>query len=366
MLQASLSAALPNPREGDQGRAGQSPRSDEPFARRDSRGLRQVRLDRRRHRARKNDLFRLQEDARKALHVLAGVRHLRRARARSRQDHVLRGAGRAARALQADPRQIQGLRRHPEGQRIPVAALHAVRAVRHAAGSADPHARHAPYRRSGRRGALALQGRRRTRPGGGAARNVALAAKPARDPVGVGRLEGIFGAHQGRPFPRRDLRVHAEGQDHGAAARRDRGGFRVWRAHGHRPPLRRCADQLRALAAAHRAQEWRPYRDPDIPDGATESLVAVVRLDRQSAFAHPPLPEGPAAEGIRGTGRAAAQPGAGDAQGRAGIHHVGPLGGRRQRVRHQDAHRNPRRYRTRQAPVVRRRAGANQDRRQGR
>ena len=93
----------------------------------------------------------------------------------------------------------------------------------------------------------------------------------------VGRLEGIPRAHQGRPLPRRDLRVHAEGQDHGAAARRHRGRLRLRRAHRHRPPLRRGAHQLRAAAAAHRAEERRPRRDPDLADRAAESVVAVVR-----------------------------------------------------------------------------------------
>ena len=40
--------------------------------------------------------------------------------------------------------------------------------------------------------------------------------------------------------------------------------FAYARAHRHRPPLRRGADQLRAAAAAHRAQERRPRRDPDV------------------------------------------------------------------------------------------------------
>ena len=75
----------------------------------------------------------------------------------------------------------------------------------------------------------------------------------ARDPVRIARLEGIPRARQGRPLPRRDLRVHAEGQDHGAAARRHRRGLRLRRAHRHRPPLRRGAHQLRIAAAAHRA-----------------------------------------------------------------------------------------------------------------
>ena len=42
------------------------------------------------HRPREDDLLGLQEDAREALHVLAGVRHLRRARAGARHDRVLR------------------------------------------------------------------------------------------------------------------------------------------------------------------------------------------------------------------------------------------------------------------------------------
>ena len=46
---------------------------------------------------------------------------------------LLRGARRAARALQADPGQVQGLHRDPEGQRLPVAAHDAGRPVRHAA-----------------------------------------------------------------------------------------------------------------------------------------------------------------------------------------------------------------------------------------
>ena len=93
----------------------------------------------------------------------------------------------------------------------------------------------------------------------------------------VARLEGVPREHQGRPLPRRDLRVHAEGQDHGAAARRDRGRLRLRRAHRHRPPLRRRAHQLRAAAAAHRAEERRPRRDPDLADRAAQSVVAVVR-----------------------------------------------------------------------------------------
>ena len=158
-------------------------------------------------------------------------------------------------------------------------------------------------------------------------RDAPLAAEPARDPVRIARLEGIPREHQGRPLPRRDLRVHAQGQDHGAAARRDRGRLRLRGAHRHRPPLRRRADQLRADAAAHRAEERRPGRDPDLAHRAAEPVVAAVRRHRQGALAHPPLPQGPAAEGIGGARRADAGAGAGHAQGRARGDHLGALGG---------------------------------------
>ena len=55
-----------------------------------------------------------------------------------------------------------------------------------------------------------------------------LAADAARDPVASrGDSAGVPRARQGRPVPRRGLRVHAEGQDPGAAARRDRRRLRL-------------------------------------------------------------------------------------------------------------------------------------------
>ena len=65
-------------------------------------------------------------------------------------------------------------------------------------------------------------------------------------------------------------------------------------------------------------------------------------------------------------GRAAAEPGARDAQGRARGDLVGPLGSARQGIRREEPARHPRRHRARQAAVVRRRAGADQGARQGR
>ena len=86
--------------------------------------------------------------------------------------------------------------------------------------------------------------------------------------------------------------------------------------------------------------------------------------DGQGALADPPFPQGTAAEGVGGAGRAAARPGAGHAQGRAGDDHVGALGGAAEGIRREEPARHPRRHRARQAPVVRRRAGADARRRQ--
>ena len=88
---------------------------------------------------------------------------------------------------------------------------------------------------------------------GGAEQHAQVAAVADRDPVRERRLGRVPRAREGRPLPRRGLRLHAQGQDHGAAARRDRRRLRLRGAHRHRQPLRRGQDQRRAGAAAHRA-----------------------------------------------------------------------------------------------------------------
>ena len=60
-----------------------------------------------------------------------------------------------------------------------------------------------------------------------------VAAVPARHPGRDARLDRVPRARQDRPVPRRGLRLHAQEQDPGAAARRDAGGLRL------RHPLRR-------------------------------------------------------------------------------------------------------------------------------
>ena len=268
--------------------------------------------------------------------------------------------------VQADPGQVQGLHRDPEGQRLPVAAHDAVRPVRHAARGADPHARHAPDRRGRRRRALAVQDRRRARPRARrSARRIAgckacsRSSRESRDSKEF--LENI----KGDLFPDEIYVFTPKGKIMALPRGATAVDFAYARAHRRRPPLRRGADQLRAAAAAHRAQERRPRRDPDVAVRAAESVVAVVRRDRQGALADPPLPEGAAAEGIGGARRAAARAGARHAQGRARIDLMGSLGSAAEGIRRQEPARHPRRHRPRQAAVVRRRAGADARRRQG-
>jgi GTP pyrophosphokinase len=94
--------------------------------------------------------------------------------------------------------------------------------VRHADRDPDPHPGHAQGRGGGRGLALDVQELRRRRQEGRAAEDPPVAAVAARDPERVGRRPRIPRAHQGRPLPRRGLRVLAQGQDLRAAQGRHR------------------------------------------------------------------------------------------------------------------------------------------------
>ena len=264
-------------RRRDQGRARQPARGDEPAARRDPRRLRQGEHRRPRSAAARRRSSR-------------STRRCARSTTRSRRCSTSTAcacwsptrttcyarARRAAQPLQADPGQVQGLHRDPEGERLPVAAHDAVRPVRHAAGSADPHPRHAPDRRGRRRRALALQvGRRRSTSPRRSARRTAGCRACSRSSRNPATRRSSWRTSRSTSSPTRSTCSRPKGQDHGAAARRDRGRLRVRGAHRHRPPLRRRADQLRAAAAAHRVEERRPRRDPDLADRATQSVVAL-------------------------------------------------------------------------------------------
>ena len=80
---------------------------------------------------------------------------------------LLRGAGRAARAVEPPARAVQGLHRDAEVQHVPVAAHDGHRARGQAGRDPDPHAHDAPPGRVRRRRALEVQGgRHRRRPAG--------------------------------------------------------------------------------------------------------------------------------------------------------------------------------------------------------
>ncbi len=76
---------------------------------------------------------------------------------------VLPRARRPAQYLQAQHQPVQGFHRHSQGERLPVAAYNGRRPTWWRHRIPDPHARDAPACRSGRRRALAVQGRRRDR-----------------------------------------------------------------------------------------------------------------------------------------------------------------------------------------------------------
>ena len=83
---------------------------------------------------------------------------------------------------------------------------------------------------------------------GGAAPGRDVAAVAARHPGRDARRRRVPRARQDRPLPRRGLRLHAEVEDPGPAARRDAGRLRLRDPLRRRRPLRRRQGQRRAGA----------------------------------------------------------------------------------------------------------------------
>ena len=170
--------------------------------------------------------------------------------------------------------------------------------------------------RDGHRRALAVQdqatradSRRRAAPG----RDVAAVA--ARHPGRDARRGRVPRAREDRPVARCGLRVHAQEQDPGAAARRHAGGLCL------RDPLRRRRPhggrqgQRRAGGAAHRAAQRRRGRGRHRTRRAPQPGLAELRAHRPCALQDPPPPEDDGAGGVARTGREDA--GAGAARRRA-------------------------------------------------
>ena len=109
--------------------------------------------------AREAPVQHLPEDAPQARAAERDRRCLRHPHRRGHPRHLLPRLRGGALGVQADARALQGLHCHPAGERLPVAAHHALRPERGAHRGADPHRRHAPRGRGRYRRALEVQDR---------------------------------------------------------------------------------------------------------------------------------------------------------------------------------------------------------------
>ena len=147
------------------------------------------------------------------------------------------------------PGTLQGPHRDPQGQRLPVAAHHAGRALGRERRVPDAHRGHARGGRVRRGGALAVQGQPTPTGDDRRAAGHQVAAVAAGHPARDARRRRVLGPRQDRPVPRRGLRLHAQEPDHGAAARRHRGRLRL-----RDPQQRRRPHRGRAASTARRCR----------------------------------------------------------------------------------------------------------------
>ena len=104
----------------------------------------------------------------------------------------------------------------------------------------------------------------------------------------AGERRGAARAYPHGDVPGPDLRLHAQGRADPAAQGRDAGRFRLCRPHRSRRPDGRRQDQRPGDAAAHRARQWRPGRDPGLEGAAPAAGLALLssspaRRGRRSA-----------------------------------------------------------------------------------
>ncbi len=260
-------------------------------------------------RTREDALFHLPQDGREAPELRANHRHVWLPADRAYAGRLLHRPGHVAPALQAGARQVQGSHCHPQAKRLPVAAHHAGRPLGRERRIPDPHRGHA--RGGGIRGggALAVQGQR-TRQSDRRAPGCAVAAVPAGHPERDARRRRVLGPRQGRPLPRRRVRLHAQEQDHGAAAGRHSGRLRLRNPQRHRRPHHGRAHQRSAGAIAHRAQERRCCGGGHGAGVRTQSGLAELRAHRPGTLQDPPPSQDHGADRVRGSGRKTAAAGA--------------------------------------------------------
>ena len=119
---------------------------------------------------------------------------------------------------------------------------------------------------------------------GGAAPGRDVAAVAGRHPGRDARRERVPRARQDRPLPRRGLRLHAQVQDPGAAARRNAGRLCLRDPLRRRRPLRRRQRQRRTGGAAHRTAQRRRGRGHHRAGRAAQPGLAQLRAHRARAL----------------------------------------------------------------------------------
>ena len=295
---------------GAQGAPAPARPDPESAARRD-RGAGRRGAQRPHRRARENALLHLPQDGRKAPVLRPGERLVRRARDPAQHHQLLHGAGHAAPALQAGAGALQGLHRHPQDQRLPVAAHHAGRAGQRQHRVPDSHRGDGPGGRIRRGRALALQGRAARRRQDVARRTRhALAAVAARHPERNARRHRVLGTHPRRPGARRGVRLHAQGPDPVAAAGRHGGRLCLRHPQQRGRPRRRRQGQWRTGAAAQRTGQRRRHRDHHSARLHAQPGVARLCAHRPRAQQDSQPSEKPGAGRIARIGRKAAGAGA--------------------------------------------------------
>ncbi|MNV59554.1 hypothetical protein D3C71_1519830 [compost metagenome] len=176
-----------------------------------------------------------------------------------------------------------------------------------------------------------------------------MAAVAAGHPEPDRRLGRVPRARQGRPVPRRGVRVHAPRQDHLAASRRHAGGFRLRHPYRYRQPGGRGQGQRRIRAPAHRTQQRRHGRDRDLSGFPAQRAVAQLCAHRPRALRDPALPAYRQVRRIRGIRRTPAGPGAARAAHAPARHRRPGLAETGAQHRRQLARGNPGRHRAGQA-----------------
>ena len=205
-----------------------------------------------------------------------------------RDPRLLRRRRGRALAVAAHRGTVQGLHRTAPLRGVPVAAHHRRRPRGQAAGSADPHHRHAQDGRIRHRRALDVQGsqgaqRSSGRSCRGGDRRDGVDAPTSRLAAGGRRSRRVPRVAALRPRRSGDLRLHAEGRRRHAAHRIVSRGLRLRRAHRGRAPLHRCSGQRTPGGARAQTRKRRSGRGFHLQGAECRSVARLADLRRVTA-----------------------------------------------------------------------------------